>query len=73
MSSMFGMELPDLPEDVTALECIMSIKALDDEGNVRLFERQSPGLTTWEALGMAHTLMDSFAQGLTRTAEGDES
>lgn len=69
---LFGMEIVDLPDGVTALECVMSIKALDEDGNVRLFERSSEGLTGWEALGMAHTLMDSFSQGLTRVSEDDD-
>lgn len=68
----FGMPLVPLPEGVTALECILSIKALDEEGNVRLFERTSDGLTGWEALGMAHTLTDSLAANLIRRDETDD-
>lgn len=67
--ALFGLELPDLPSNVTALEVVMSIKVLDEEGEVRLYERCSEGLSTWEALGMATTLADSLRNGLQRNAE----
>lgn len=69
--SVFGVEMVALPDGVTALECLVSVKALDDEGRVRLFERSSEGLTGWEALGMASTLRDSLAQSLTREDDGE--
>jgi hypothetical protein len=55
-----GIHLPDLPDDITPLECVVTIKALDGEGTVVLYERISDGLATWEALGMTITLADSL-------------
>ena len=69
---LFGMQLPDLPEGVTALECVMSIKALDENGEIRLFEQTSTGLTTWEALGMVTTLADSMRRRLLRSDDDDD-
>lgn len=71
INDLFGMEIPELPNGVTALECVMSIKVLDEDGNMRLYERTSQGLNAWEALGMINTLADSLRRRLMES-EDDE-
>jgi hypothetical protein len=59
-----GINLPDLPDGITPLECVVTIKGLDTDGDITLYERISDGLTSWEALGMVTTLADSLRHGL---------
>jgi hypothetical protein len=67
---LFGMEIPALPDGVTALECVVTIKALDEEGDVSLYERKSRGLNSWEALGMVTTLADTLRNRLAGAEDG---
>lgn len=64
MAELFGMEIEELDEGCVALEVVMSIKAIEENGDVRIYERTSPGLSEWEALGMAITLADGMRQSL---------
>ena len=70
--NILGMELTDLPDEYTALEAVMLIKALDEDGIVRLLVRYTPSLNVWEAVGMltaaAHTELDAMSNGF----ENDE-
>ena len=50
--SVFGLELPALPEGWTPIEAAVVVKALDTNGVVRACMRYTPGLNTWEGLGM---------------------
>lgn len=52
MSEVYGLEAPDLPEGWMPLEACIVVKALDENGIVRLAMRYTPGLSVWEALGM---------------------
>lgn len=53
-----------LPEGVTPLEWAISVKCLDNDGTVVLFNRPSEDLNTWEALGMATSLVDDLRDQL---------
>jgi len=52
MADVYGIQCNDLPEQVVPLECIVLIKAIDDEGDLAFFTRNSDNLTTLEAIGM---------------------
>lgn len=52
MSVFDNMRITDLPDNVVAVEAIVLVKGLDEDGDVCFFTRTSEGMTTWEALGM---------------------
>lgn len=60
-----GIHVPDLPDGITPLEVVVSIKTLDQDGSIAIYERLSEGLSPWEALGMLTTLADSLRDQLT--------
>lgn len=49
-----------LPEGYIPLGFIVSIKALNADGEVVLVQRTSDGLNAWEAAGMAMSLSDDL-------------
>lgn len=67
-----GVPVPPLPEGWTALEVCVVVKALDEEGRVRLASRYSAGLNSWEALGMLITEGASLKDQLVRSFRGEE-
>lgn len=48
------------------------VKALDEEGRVRLASRYSEGVNSWEALGMLITEGASLKDQLVRSFRGEE-
>jgi hypothetical protein len=73
MTSVFGVDLDEddqLPEGWTPLEVVVTIKCLDEEGEVKMEHFASSGLNTWEAWGMSQWTADTLRNGL--HDEGDE-
>lgn len=48
----FGVPVPELPEGYVALEAVVLLECLDDDGTMRLVVRYSEGLSVWRAIGM---------------------
>jgi hypothetical protein len=62
----------DAPEAWTPLEATVIVKALDEGGVVRIFNRSTPGLNSWEEAGMLTWALDSVRRDLQeRTEEGE--
>lgn len=51
-TSVFGVDVDELPEKWQALEVVVLVKSLDSTGGVSLCLRYSDNLSTWEAIGM---------------------
>lgn len=49
---LLGMEVPDLPEGGTALECVVLIKYIDEDGDICYATRASDSLGLIERIGM---------------------
>jgi hypothetical protein len=47
-----------VPEGYVVLEVVVSMRALDGDGEVCLLNHRSGGLTPWDALGMLITAAD---------------
>ena len=71
MAEVFGVEMPDLPEELTVVEVLVVAKAFGPGGTV-LCIRYSTGLTTWEAAGMAIAAADGCRDELRGSFEGDD-
>ena len=68
-----GLEMTgSLPEGALVVDVLLIAKALDAEGDVMLVQMASPGLTTWEATGMAVAVLDSLRGGLREMFIDDE-
>lgn len=73
MAEALGVELKsDLPEGYAVLEVMIVAKCLDENGEETLFQSASPGLRTWDAVGMATGLLDVLRQGLLSLFEPDD-
>lgn len=49
----FGLETRHpLPDKWTPVEALALVKCLDENGELRLYQATTTGLTSWEALGM---------------------
>jgi hypothetical protein len=59
----------DAPEGWTPLEAVAVIKALDEEGKVRLYSRNTPALNGWEAAGMLLWALDGDRRDLLNATE----
>jgi hypothetical protein len=64
MATVFGLEVGDLDDGVTPIEVVVSLKGLDENGRVILYERMSAGLSGWEAIGMLMTHSDGLRAAL---------
>lgn len=53
-----------IPDGWVDLESLTITKCLDAEGELNLHTTKSPGLNSWEALGMAITTADSLRRAL---------
>lgn len=60
----FGLEAPGLPDGWTPLEACAVVKALDENGIVRLALRYTQGVSTWEALGMVRAADITISEDL---------
>ncbi|OPC84222.1 hypothetical protein B4N89_27775 [Embleya scabrispora] len=49
-----------LPDGCVLLEYAVSIKALDEDGDIVLLNYRTPGLAAWEALGMLTCAADTL-------------
>lgn len=50
--NVLGMEMPDLPEGSTALECVVLVKFIDEDGDLCYATRASEGMGLIERIGM---------------------
>lgn len=63
----------DLPADITPLEAIVSIEALDADGNLVLVNKRTRGLSPWKAWGMLQYAIEDFtAADQEEAATGDD-
>ena len=61
METVFGIEIPDLPDGVTPIEAVGLVKFMHDgDGSMGLAERKSASLPLWEAMGMTITAADTM-------------
>ena len=60
MASIYGIELPDLPEGAIPVDMVMLFKWVDPEGKVKYSEMKSANLHPVEALGMLTTASDTL-------------
>lgn len=68
-----GLEMTgSLPEGALVVDVLLVAKVLDADGDVMLVQMASPGLTTWEAAGMAVAISDSLRDGLREMFVNDE-
>lgn len=66
------MDIYDLlPEGYVAIDFALSVKALDENGDVCLLNSRSTGLSSWEALGMLISAADDLRATL-REPAGEE-
>jgi len=62
----------EVPHGWTPLEATVAIKALDEAGIVRLFNRSTASLNSWEEAGMLLWALDSVRRDLQdRTEESN--
>jgi hypothetical protein len=60
-----------LPEGYVPLDFAVSIKALDEEGDVVIINGRSEGLSAWEALGMLTCATDDIRARMQQREEDD--
>lgn len=58
MTTICGVEVLDIPEEAVAVEVIVLIKALDEDGDPSVYTRTSEGLSAFEAVGMLQLELD---------------
>ncbi len=69
----FGIPLEEgLPDGFTPLELVAVVKCLDADGNVAVVGLASPGLNSWEAIGMLSHTEDVLRQALLEDDDGDD-
>jgi hypothetical protein len=68
----FYIGAPGIPAGWTVLDWAATIKCLDDEGCMRLVNTITPGLSSWEAVGMMTSLLDDTRQVLSGAFIGDD-
>jgi len=61
-----------LPDGITPLEAVVSIKCIDDQGEVCLYSKKTSGITVWEAWGMLGYSMDDYSSATTQAAIEDD-
>lgn len=52
MSAVYGLELADLPDGCIPIEAYVIVRALDEDGHMNTFIRQTPGLSEPERVGL---------------------
>jgi hypothetical protein len=70
-TTVYGLEIEQLPENTTPFEAVVVIKVLGADGSPELWTRTTDGLNSWERLGMLEiaaystkrTLQDGFEAG----------
>lgn len=71
-SEVFGIELDgDLPEGWTPLEAVVTMKCLDEKGEVAMDHFASHGLNSFEAWAMSQWTADTLRDGL-RSKDDDD-
>lgn len=72
MADSFGLDfVDDLPEGAQPLEAVVIVKYMDEEG-VQMFHTATPGLNTWEAIGMTRWTQLKLEQGLLEGGEDED-
>lgn len=71
MANVFGIDVSDLDPQVTPIEVVVSLKGMDEDGHVSLYELHSDGLSCWEAIGMLTTHADGLRQSLLTSGDDD--
>ncbi|MFD6415992.1 hypothetical protein [Streptomyces sp. NPDC060194] len=61
-----------LPEGCVLVDYAVSIKALDEDGDVAIYNYRTPGLNAWEALGMLTCAADDIRARM-QQREGDDT
>lgn len=77
MATAFDIEVPDIPANWVALDTVVLLKVLTDEGKVTLCIRASDGIWEIEAVGMLNVALKSYVDDIEFTtpeqdAEEDE-
>lgn len=54
----FGLEIPAPYEGFMATEAIVVLKGIDSDGDMALTVRHTPGLESWDLIGMLTTGLD---------------
>jgi hypothetical protein len=68
-----GMDLDgDLPNDWSVLEVLVTAKVVDNDGDAVLVQMCSPGLSAWEAAGMAMATADTLRRAVVDSFQGDD-
>lgn len=65
-----SLDVSHLPTGCTPLEALVSVKMLDEDGNVVLYDCATLGLNSWEAVGMAIAVADRLRDALREAGEG---
>lgn len=72
MAEVFGIEVEDIILDgQIPTEAIGIIKVMDDEGDYRVGYVFSDGLTTWESLGLARSLVLNLERQISHAMGGE--
>lgn len=64
-----NIEIEDWPDGFSPLGFVISIEALDPDGDLMLINRRSGDTTAWKALGMAQSLCDDLRASLREPEE----
>jgi hypothetical protein len=68
-----GMDLADpVPEGCVPLEAIVLVKMIDEEGKPDIFMTATPGLTTWEGLGLVTAAQFRMNAGMNGLLDDDD-
>ena len=52
MAQVCGLDIVNMPEEISPLAALVVLKAFDEDGDVTYYARATEGVTTVEALGM---------------------
>jgi hypothetical protein len=76
MAKVFGLEIEDLPDDVTALEAVMVFKVMRTDEDATfpysLIARCTDGISIWEAEGMSRFWVISTEDQLRKMATDED-
>lgn len=62
----------EIPDGWTPLEAVVSVKCLDDEGNVCLVTRKTSGLAPWDAYGMLSYACEDYSSSALAAAGAED-
>jgi hypothetical protein len=65
MTSSLTLEIDgQVPEGWTVLEAVVVTKCLNEEGSPQMWHTSTPGLSTWEALGMTEVIAGTLKKAM---------